>query len=169
MSNFHSIDYSKMIYSGLRDYFAVNKKGKLSFMYIFLMCVCYPLQQIWNNFEVYRKKTWLISQTKWQVGQLTNLLNYLYDPTNSISIDQAASNQVYATNINYDPIIWASVITDSGHDPVYLPLIGDNPQLSGVIIHIPAALNNNVSLFYDFLATLEKIRPLGIFYTIQSP
>lgn len=158
-----------MAYESLRDYFAVNKAGKLSVLYKLLLSTLWPLQTAWNNFEAYRKKTWLISQCKWQIGQLTNLLNYLYDNTNSILVVQSAVNQVYDPTINYAATSWDKVIGDSNTPLVSEPVISDNIQMVNVIIHLPSTLVANQSNYYDCISTIEKIRLLGINYNIVTP
>ena len=173
---FRTIDYSKMALESLRDYFAVNKAGRLSYMYKFLLACIWPLQLQWNNFETYRQKAWLISQCAWSMGQLTALLNYLYDNVNfvantwTISITQALTNQIYAPTFAIESTIYAPDFNEHSPSTTQEPRFNDHFYLSNVVINIPLAIYGDGSnaVAQDFIATLEKIRPAGVKYVINT-
>ena len=167
MSKFRNIDYSKMLYEALRSYFSVNKAGELSYLYKLLTCIIWPLKLQWDSFETYRKKMWLISQCKWALGQLTNLLNYLYDPiNNSIFLLQSSITLIFAPVIAETSSTFAPVIAET--TTVFVPLIKDLPASVPMTVNIPASIEADTATYNDLVATIEKIRPLGLKYTIQT-
>ena len=78
---FRTIKYSKMTFETLRSYFSVNASGQLSILYKFVFSCLYPLQSVFDNYDTFRIKKQIIASCKWQIGQLTNVLNYFFDPT----------------------------------------------------------------------------------------
>jgi hypothetical protein len=167
MNKFRSISFPTILHESLRDYFSINKAGKLSFLYKFLICILWPLKLAWDNFETYRQKIYLISICGWKLGQLTNVLNYLYDSSNnSIYITQSVIEMVFdptftGTTINFDP-------TFAGITTVFEATFSDSASIIPVIIHIPSSLFNDAGKKSDLVATIEKIRILGLKYEIQE-
>ena len=165
MSVFRKIDFSQLLKESLRNFFTVNKAGKLSIMYRFCLAVIYPLQLAWNDFEAYRQKTWLISQCKWQLGQLSNVLNMLYDPINkSIYLTQAEAGAIFAPTIDYNSSIFAPVISDSS--AIFAPTIDNISNIKETVINIPNTITGDQRS--DLIATIEKIRLLGLKYSINT-
>jgi hypothetical protein len=155
-----------MTYETLRNYFSVNKAGRLSILYKFLLACLWPLQQQWNTFELWRQKIWLISQCKWQIGQLTNVLNTLYDPISKrIFTTQAEAGYIFAPTIDYESDLFAPTIAVESTE--FAPTILDSTLLRETIINIPSIISGDDSVYSDFIATIEKIRILGLLYTIQ--
>lgn len=167
MNKFHSIDFPQILHESLRDYFTINKAGNLSFLYRFLLCVIWPFKLVWDTFETYRAKIWLISQTKWQLGQLTNVLNYLYDSiNNSIYITQSVIDFIFAPVFAETTTIFAPVFAET--TDFFAPTFSDILAFHPVIIHIPASLLADTSSYSDMVATIEKIRILGLSYSIET-
>jgi hypothetical protein len=167
MSQFKNIYYPDLLHDSLRDYFSVNKAGSLSYLYKILLCILWPLQATWDSYDTYRRKTWLISQCKWQMGQLTNVLNYLYDSTNnSIYITQSVLDSVFVPVIAESSSVYATVIAET--TTVFVHPITDATRGLPVIIHIPASLYADSTKAADLISTLEKIRPFCLSYTIQT-
>ncbi len=168
MNLFKNIDYKHLTYEALRDYFSVNKAFKLSYLYKFLLACVWPLKASWDAFETYRAKVWMISQCKWQIGQLQNVLNYLYDPVNnSIYITQSAVNYLYAnTFADSPPICFANTFADT--PIVFAPTFDDMASLHPSTIFVPASIFGSGTIMSDFIATCEKIKPIGIVYQIKQ-
>ena len=166
MSQFKNIYYPDLLHDSLRDYFSVNKAGNLSYLYRFILCVLWPLQTAWDSFNAYRLKTWLISQCKWQIGQLTNVLNYLYDSvSNSIYITQVSLSSDFVPVIAETTTVFAPVIAET--TTVFVIPILDTSTLP-VVINIPSSLGSDTVKYQDMISTLNKIKPLGITYTTQT-
>jgi len=101
MALLKNINYSKMLYSTMGRYFAINKAGLLSRLYKYCLCLLWPYQMLFNSFDTWRRKMFLIASCNWQIGQLINLLNYLYDPTQKrIFITQAKISYLYLPDID---------------------------------------------------------------------
>jgi hypothetical protein len=169
MNLFKKIDYSKMLRETLRAYHSVNAAGQLSYMYKFCLCCLYPLQAPFNNFDTWRIRTALIANCKWQIGQLKNVLNMLYDANlQRIYISQAIPIYVFAPNIDEsESTIYAPNI-DEGESTVFAPNIDDPILYSDmVIIFVPASIYSNTALKSQLIADIEQIKFAGIFYTIQ--
>lgn len=167
MSLFKKIYYPSLLHDSLRDYFSVNKSGKLSFIYKFLLCVLLPLQSAWDIFEAYRTKIWLISVCKWQLGQLQNVLNYLYDPySKRIFLTQSTVINVYvpvfAEDTSAFPVVFAEVTN------IFCPTSGDVPLIHPMAINIPALIEADAVKYADMIATIEKIKLAGLSYTVQT-
>ena len=165
MSLFRKIDYSKMLLESLRNYFSVNKAGNLSILYRVCLAILYPLQLAWNDLETYRAKIWLISQCKWQLGQLQNVLRILYDNTNTLYITQAVTGYIFAPTFANESNIYEP--TFASESTIYEKAFNDLSLRQEVIFNIPSALASNTALYNDFISTIEKIRLLGINYSIN--
>src|ERR1017187_6022852 len=97
-----NISYPKQIYSTLGSYFSINSNGLLSILYRMCLSLIYPFQLTFNTFDIWRRKKLLIAYCDWKVGQLTNLLNKLYDPIyNRIYITQTFVQQLFEPDIDY--------------------------------------------------------------------
>ena len=101
------IDYSKMLYSTLGAYFSINASGLISILYKYLLCILWPLQLAFNTFDVWRHKKQLIAYCDWKIGQLINLLNYLYDPIqNRIYISQSNLTGLFVPDLDYESYLF---------------------------------------------------------------
>jgi hypothetical protein len=126
-----------------------------------------PIQTSWDAFEVYRAKIWLISQCKWVIGQLTNVLNYLYDSTNnSIYISQSSIDKVFVPEFTETTLVFAKVFAET--TVVFAPTFDDIAKVHPMKINVPASIYTNSAVLADLVATVEKIRPLGLKYTIEE-
>jgi hypothetical protein len=132
----------------------------MSILYRYLAAFVAPLQSPFDSYNTYRSKEALIASCKWQIGQLTNVLNYLYDSIfNRIYISQS----VIATNTDpmfqYPPYNFDKVFAE---DPVIFERsFGDKVASSLVTINVPNIVNQS-----DLAATVEQIRMQGIPYRI---
>jgi len=161
MPQFKTIDYGKMIYETLRAYFAVNSDGNISLIYKFIAAVLQPLQAPFDNYDQFRINNALIASCKWQIGQLTNVLNYLYDKTlHRIFITQSSIFPIS------DPIFaYPAIHSDSDFgSPALIQerVFGDRATQSLVTINIPNTVNVPA-----ITATVEQIKLQGIPYIIN--
>ena len=112
----------------------------------------------------------MIANCKWQIGQLTNVLNYFFDPTNkTIYIDQVTLLDVFDPVMtgnqatNFDPIVTGFEST------LYEPTFDQTVIITGVIIHVPAAYATPGTANYtNLVSVIEQIKITGIPYTIVS-
>lgn len=162
MAGFRNIDYSKMLYETLRNYFSVNAAGEMSILYRFMSAIVAPFQAPFDDYQVFRTKEALIASCKWQIGQLTNVLNYLYDATlKRIFISQATITIIADPMFQYSPVHFDS---DFGNPPAQFEHeFGDRAAGTAVVINVPAGVNQS-----DLVATIEQIRMEGIPYTIST-
>lgn len=157
---FRRIDYGKMLYETLRGYFSVNKKGKLNRLYQYCACLIQPLILPWDSFESARRLNGLIANTKWQMGQLKNVLNYLFDKSaNSIYISQVTTGIVSVTGFAYDAI---QQVGPFGGLAVQVRGFNDKAHQTPVIINIPNYVN-----LAAITAIINQIIIPGIVYEIN--
>jgi len=170
MNLYKKIDYSKMLLETMRAYHSVNAAGQLSYMYKFALCCLYPLQQPFDNFDAWRKRILLIANCKWQIGQLTNVLNMLYDPIlERISISQAETVGIFVPNIDEDESSYFAPNIDEGESEIMVPNIDDAVISSNTVtFHVPALIYTNTALLSQLIADIEMIKLKGILYTIVS-
>ena len=165
MAKFKLISYGKMLYETLRNYYSVNSNGQMSILYRYLIAILAPLQNPFDTFNIARIKSRLIAQCKWQIGQLTNVLNFLYDATLSrIYITQSTSDPVSATTFAYPAILQAFVFNEISTASLNTQArtFADQATKSDVIVHVPNTVN-----IPDLTATLEQIKLQGIDYQIE--
>ena len=162
MPLFKRLNYGKLIYESLRAYFAVNTGGNLSFLYKYCVCIIFPLQAAFDDYAAKRAINEIIAQCKWQIGQLTNVLNYLYDQTlNRIFISQAVTSTLSASKFPY-----AIQLQVRGFgDPAQAQgrKFFDSLNTSKVIINVP--LGTDIA---SITAVIEQIKISGIPYVIQT-
>lgn len=150
-----------MLYEAVRNYFAVNSTGQLSILYKYLACFVQPLIIPYQTYDQERKINWLVAQCKWQVGQLTNVLNYIYDPMmKRIYITQATIQNVYATKFPYPAILQGRKFGET--TPAQVRKFFDALSTTAVIINIPSSVDLSA-----ITATIELVRLQGIQYTIN--
>jgi hypothetical protein len=160
MPNFRHIDYGKTLYETMRAYYAVNSGGEVSIMFKFVIAALQVLQQPFNRYEAYRSKEAIIASCKWQIGQLTNVLNFLYDPTLArIFITQSVILPVVDPTFAYPPQNFDTVFAE---DPlIFERTFSDKVASSLVTINVPTGVNVS-----DLTATVEQIKLTGIPYQI---
>lgn len=162
MPNFRHIDYGKLLYETLRAYYSVNSSGNISIMYKYLLAILQVLQAPFDGYEIYRTKEAIIANCKWQIGQLTNVLNYLYDPTLSrIFITQSVILPVADPTFAYLPDNFDTVFAE---DPeIFERTFTDKAASTLVTINVPIGVNIS-----DLTATVEQIKLTGIPYQIVT-
>jgi len=162
MLQFRNIDYSKMLYESLRAYFAVNTAGQVSIMYKFLLCCLYPLQPAFNNYDIFRIKKKIIAGCKWQIGQLTNVLNYFFDPAyKRIYISQSAVTNVSAPVFEEITAILAPVFEET--TAIFAPIFSGLSARSSVTFFVPNTVNMS-----ELISIIEQIKINGIPYQIST-
>lgn len=162
MAVFKNINYGRSLYDGLRAYFSVNTAGQLSIMYRLLFCIVQPMQAPFDLLNSQRAVNKIVANCKWQIGQLTNVLNYLFDPYLSrIYITQSISNIVSATTFEYPAI--QNISDFDGGNPVFARGFFDRSAQTLVTINVPAGTNIG-----SITAIIEQIRIQGIAYQIVT-
>ncbi len=159
---FRSIDIGKMLYETLRAYYSVNSAGKVNWLYKYCACLLQPLIGPLQQYETERVINGLIANSKFQIGQLTNVLNFLYDNTlNRIFITQGFFDQTVARNFNEPPILFAR---NFGELPIaFAKNFGEKGTLVNAIIHVP--ISSNVS---QLTATVAQMALQGLEYSIVT-
>jgi hypothetical protein len=65
---FRNINYRKLLFESLRNYFSITANGSVSTLLKYLTAFVQPLEVPFASFVTFRNKELLISQCKWQVG-----------------------------------------------------------------------------------------------------
>jgi hypothetical protein len=161
-NNFKNINYARQLYESLRNYYSVNTAGQITILYKFLAAMLQPLQAPFDSFVLFRNKEALIASCKWQIGQLTNVLNFLYDSVLSrIFITQNSITVIADPMFQYAPINFDS---DFGTAPLeFERKFTDRASETVVTINVPAGVD-----LADLTATVEQIRLKGIPYQIVT-
>jgi hypothetical protein len=161
MAEFRNIDYGRMVYETLRNYYSVNYDGDISFVFKFVAACIAPLINPFSDYDTYRQKESLIANCKWVIGQLTNVLNYLYDSElNRIYITQSTVSNVNDPQFEYPPVNFDKVFEEV--PTIYERLFNDQANVSIVTINIPSSVNQA-----ELIATIEQIKVKGIPYQIN--
>lgn len=160
MADFRNINYGKVLYEALRNYFAVNMQGDLTILYKYMAAVVQPLQQPFDAYVLFRTREALIASCKFQIGQLTNVLNFLFDNLlKRIFITQSAVSVIADPIFQYAPVNFDS---DFATAPVqYEPNFNDRTNQSLTIINAPLSVD-----LAELTAVIEQIRLKGIPYKI---
>lgn len=160
MAKFRNINYGKLLFEAMRAYFAVNMVGDLSILYNYLAALVQPLQAPFDSYQVFRTREALIASCKWQIGQLTNVLNFLYDNLlKRIFITQNTVGILSDPLFQYAPVHFDS---DFGTLPMQFErTFTDRANQSIVTINTPLSVDLS-----DITATIEQIRVSGIPYKI---
>lgn len=160
MARFRHIDYGKMLYETLRNYFSVNAQGQISLLYKYLACLIQPLVVPWTNYENQRILNGLVADTKWQIGQLTIVLNYIFDPVQKrIYIVQAHYTNVSDPTFAYNAKNFDDVFANSPR--VFEREFADALSFQMLTFYVPSG--TNISML---TAVIEQIRLQGITYKI---
>lgn len=156
---FRSIDYGKMLLETLRSYYSVNALGKVNNFYKYMACLIQPLIPVFNDYATQRTLNGLIANCYWQIGQATNVLNYLYDNIEKrIFITQSSQNPVSATTFGYTATLQAGIF---GEFPAQMRTFDDKADQNIVTIHIPNTVNVG-----EITATINQLILQGIAYQI---
>lgn len=162
MSQFRSIDYGKMLYEALRSYFSVNSNGEISILFKFIYGCIFPIQKKFDEYVDFRNKKQIIANCKWQIGQLTNVLNYFFDSTlKRIYITQSNANQIVDVTFEYNAINFD--LDFSQNAEIYEPIFGGQALKTSVIIMVPSGIDLNL-----ITSVVEQVKMNGIPYTIQT-
>lgn len=160
-NNFKNIDYSRQLFESLRSYFSLNSNSDISILYKILICFLQPLQPAFDAYDIFRVKEALIAQCEWQIGQLTNVLNSLYDTLLArIFITQSEVTVISDPKFEYDADHWDRTFAED--ETVFERPFNDRASTSLVTINVPQGVD-----LADLIATVEQIRLKGIAYNIQ--
>lgn len=159
-NRFRHIDLPVLLYECLRAYYSVNSQGKANWLYKYCAALVQPLQAPFAQYEVLRTQNGLIANSKFQIGQLTNVLNYLYDNVlNRIFITQGHYNQTVARDFDEEPILFARNFNET---PIAFARDFNDPvTFTNVVIHVPASANLS-----QLTATVAQMALQGIQYSI---
>jgi len=161
-NNFRNIDYGKMLYEALRNYFSVNSDGQITVLYKYCACFLQPLQLPFNNYDAARQINALVAQCRWQIGQLTNVLNFLFDTIQKrIFITQAKTSVLSAPSFPYNTPVQVRGFGSPAQ--AQARGFGDNTSTSKVVFNVPVGVNIS-----NITAIIEQIRIQGIPYVIQT-
>lgn len=177
MNQFKYISYPKMLYETLRNYLSVTKVffedgvqkgGKLSDLYKYCLSILYVLQSPWDSFEMFRAQKKIIANCKWQIGQLTNVLNYFFDPIDKrIVITQSRILSLFAPMIQYESTTYAPTIDEES--TTYEGTITDTSTIiAEVNFHVPSEIFNNTITMGQLISTIEQVKITGINYIITE-
>jgi hypothetical protein len=161
MTQFRNIQYSRMLIDTLSSDLSFNSDGSLTWFYKYCACCLQPLVAPFAAFVTFRNTEALIAQCAYQIGQLTNVLNYLFDPVNNtITISRAVSNQPAIDDWAYPA---KSQLTAGWTDPAKLQTRGftDAVNTTGTLITIPPYVDQSA-----LVAVVEQIRLEGLTYSI---
>lgn len=150
-----------MLYETLGGAFSITKDAQVSDLYKFSAACISVFQGPFNDFAAFREKQYLIANCKCQIGQLTNVLNYLYDSIqNRIYITQSTANPEFFWKFAYPPAMFLGRFADAPKR--FLRRFGDKSSASLVTVVVPAGLPN----LSDLTATVAQIFLTGIPYQI---
>jgi hypothetical protein len=166
---YKTINIGKILYESIRNSFAINKAGELSIFYKFCLACVYPLQTAFDSFETWRQRQLIIANCNYTIGQLKNVLNYLFDNTNfvapdwgRITITQSEFSYIYAPTIDDESTTFAPPITDESTTDA--PTIESDPNQRNVMFNIPSDLSASLA---DIIATIDQIKIDGLTYSYQ--
>lgn len=159
-NRYRSINFGLLLYESLRGYYSVNSSGKVNWLYKLCAALIQPLVAPFATYEAQRITNGLIANSKFQIGQLTNVLNYLYDNVeNRIYITQGFFNQPVSTNFNQKPLLFSR---NFGQTPGFFARNFDDPiSFTGAVIHVPYSANLSA-----LTATVAQMALLGRSYLI---
>ena len=159
---FRNINYRIMLFETLRKFFSVNANNTISVLFTYLTAFVQLFEPAFANFVTFRNKEQLIAQCKWQVGQLANVLNILYDSTLlRIYCTQATYNILTAPEFAYTSTTYCS---DFGSTPlIFASEFGDKVNTTAFIINVPTSVYNS-----DLLATVNQIAFTGSNFIINQ-
>jgi hypothetical protein len=179
MSQFKIIEYGKLLYETLRSNLSVTKVytddtgthgGLLSIIYRYCLSMVIYLQSYLDSFHIWRGNKWLISQCKFEIGQLTNMLRYMFDPTNNLYISQTLVANVFVPSIVYyeSSVLVPSLITSESS--VLAPSITSQYTIRSLItFHVPLDYSIIGSVKYnELVSVIEQVKFSGINYNIVS-
>jgi hypothetical protein len=155
-----------MLFETLRHFFSVTSNSAISVLFTFLTAFVQLFEAPFASFVIFRNKEQLIAQCKWQVGQLANVLNILYDSTLlRIYCTQSSYTNIGLTQFEYPATVFFS---DFGTPAtVFLKEFNDKVETSQFTINVPSDIYNNAPVESDLLATVNQIAFTGSNFIIQ--
>ena len=164
--NLKNINYPAQLFESLRNYFSINATGQPSILYKYLACFIQPLQAPFTAFVTFRNKEVLIANCKWQIGQLTNVLNMIYDATLArIYITQSVVSVISDPMFQYTPTNFDS---DFANEPPKIFEVEFDSRVNETLVTINVPTVVATASLSDMVATIEQIRILGIPYQILT-
>lgn len=157
---FRNINYGAQLYNSLRNFFSVNAQTQLTLIFNFCAACLQPLVVPFAAYVTFRNQIWLVAQCAWEIGQLTNVLNMIYDATlKRIFITQAQIATTNADTFEYAAICQGSVFGSVAKAQVRA--FGDLEETTLTTINVPTGLDMSA-----LTATVNQIRLQGIPYQI---
>lgn len=168
-----------MLFETMRNYFSLNSPitGTLSILYKHCLCCLWPLQVQFDSFETWRQRKKLIAGCAWIHGQLTNVLNMLFDATlNRIYITTEGTSVLYAPTFFdeygadkqstvFAPTLFDLLVEDQ-QSTVFAPTLQANTINRNVVIHAPSDVYNDSAQLAELDSTINQIKPETINYSI---
>lgn len=160
--NFRTLSYGALLYESLRNYYSVNRFGVLNTLFKFCAACIAPLQGPFDDYDAERQLAWLVAQCAWETGQLTNVLNFIYDPVDmGIFITQSASLQVSLPEFSYTSTV---AVPEFGFTTTISVQEFNQPSPHTVLtFNVPTALAGQLSAI---TATIAQVALAGIDYII---
>jgi hypothetical protein len=159
-----SINYGRMLYEALRNYYSVTTANELSILFKYSAACVAIMQQPFDDYNTERQTAWLIAQCAWEIGQLTNVLNFLYDPSlkriyisQSVQLSPAAPGFAYTTPENAPGFAYVSPVGARGFFNL--------PDRTKLTFYVPSALT---SILSQIAATIAQVAIEGIEYQILT-
>jgi hypothetical protein len=119
------------------------------------------LQSIFDSYDTFRIKKQIIASCKWQIGQLTNVLNYFFDPIlKRIYITQSEVTIIADPQFEYEPILFDPVFEET--TSIFEPYFLGQSSKTNVTFMIPTGVNVD-----EITAVIEQVKMNGIPYTIS--
>jgi hypothetical protein len=137
----------------------------MSIFYRYLLCCLYVLQHPWDAFNLWREREKIIAGCKYEIGQLTNVLNYFFDSTlNRIYITQEGYLNVFVPTFTH-----AYTPPPADESDVFVLTFGTPIMNNEVLIHVPAPYYTPLTSEYTALVgVIEQIKITGLNYQIVS-
>jgi hypothetical protein len=146
----------------MRNYFAVNTSNNMSILYQYCACFLAPLIAPFTAYEAFRTTEALIAGCQWQIGQLTNVLNFLFDTLlKRIFITQSVITIISDPQFQYPAINFDSEFGSSVQ--IWEREFFDPVSISVVTINVPIGTD-----IPGITAVINQIRIQGIPYKIAT-
>jgi hypothetical protein len=159
---FRNINYGRLLYESLRNYFSVNTANQISILYQYCACFLQPLIAPFAAYVAFRNTEALIAQCQWQIGQLTNVLNFLFDSLlQRIFITQSTITIISDPEFAYPAINFDGEFGETVQ--IWEREFFDPVTVSTVTINVP--IGTDISAI---TAVINQIRIQGIPYLIAT-
>ena len=168
MSQFHNIDYAKLNFELVRNDLAVNKDEVISDFFKFLLCCTYPFQSRMADYYLWLVKQYKIAICDWTFGNVTNLLNMLFDSVDKrIYLNQVRLANTFDVTFSYPATSYDNTFADTIEiiEPTFSTLANVNAI---VTVWLPSVLFNDGFAKQEIINTVEQIKLYGIDYQINE-